>query len=225
MAGNSRKVLSLKGSAVASGKKQAASSRGASIEKGARRPDRVKPMDVAVIAPPDDSRAILVRELILIGCHVTPIWPVPDQLPVEYEVLYCELVEDLPQRIPWLPGEPAAALVVLADANRQAALKNMMNCAPQSVLHRPFSVAAIQSSLMLANSQFLYEQRLRKKIDKMEETIRNIRTVERAKAILMMRNDLDEVEAYRRLRAQAMERRISLGGLAQAIVDSQDILS
>lgn len=181
-------------------------------------------LDIAIIARNDEGRQTLARELMLVGAHINVIWPIPEQLPIEYEVVFCEFVDDLPTRIPWLPGEPSSALVLIAPSDRPIALKQLQNCAPQAVLHRPITPAAVQSSLMLAQSQFQYDRRLRSKIDKMQETIRNIRTVERAKAILMMRNNLNESEAYRRLRKQAMERRTTVGGLAQAIIDSQEIL-
>ncbi len=51
-----------------------------------------------------------------------------------------------------------------------------------------------------------------------------MRSVERAKAILMRNRKLSEGDAYHYLRSQAMERRVTIGALANAIVDSQDLL-
>lgn len=51
-----------------------------------------------------------------------------------------------------------------------------------------------------------------------------MKTIEQAKAIMMQRDNIDEEAAYRQLRLKAMNRRVAIGSLASAIVDSHDIL-
>jgi AmiR/NasT family two-component response regulator len=82
----------------------------------------------------------------------------------------------------------------------------------------------VATSLALARAQFLYERRLRSRIDKLDETLRAFRSVERAKTILMQTRKLDEEEAYHFMRRQAMSRRISITAVAAAIVDSNELL-
>lgn len=65
-------------------------------------------------------------------------------------------------------------------------------CAPDAVLHRPFTGQAVLLSLIMAHAQFTYGSRLRQKIAKLDETMRTIRNVERAKAILMANRALRE---------------------------------
>jgi AmiR/NasT family two-component response regulator len=62
------------------------------------------------------------------------------------------------------------------------------------------------------------------RIDKLDENLRNMRSVERAKSIIMLRNNVNEEEAYQFLRRQAMTKRVSIGAIANAIVDSQELL-
>ncbi len=76
----------------------------------------------------------------------------------------------------------------------------------------------------MARNLFRYECRLRRRIDKLDENLRTMRSVERAKRILMGSRGLTEEEAYNYLRKQAMDRRASIGALATAIVDSQELL-
>ena len=61
-------------------------------------------------------------------------------------------------------------------------------------------------------------------LSKLEETLRSIRTVERAKLILMKARNIDESEAYSYLRDQAMRKRISIGSVASLVVESSNIL-
>jgi AmiR/NasT family two-component response regulator len=152
------------------------------------------------------------------------VWPLPPRLPEAVDVMFCELVPELPQCLPWVPGQPMVALVVVTQAVQMPQLKVLRNCAPHAVLHRPFTTGTVLTSLAIARSQFLYEQRLRTRIDKLDETLRAFRSVERAKNILMKKRNLDEEEAYHFMRRQAMSQRITIGVVAAAIIDSHDIL-
>ena len=83
----------------------------------------------------------------------------------------------------------------------------------------------IQSVLMMAREHFQYERRLRGRIDKLDENLRTMRLVERAKALLIRLKNLSEEEAYNFLRKQAMEKRVTIGAVASAIIDSHELLS
>jgi AmiR/NasT family two-component response regulator len=155
---------------------------------------------------------------------VRRLWPLPPRLPDGVDVMFCELTPELPQCLPWVPGQPLAALVVVTPAVQMPPLKLLRNCAPHAVLHRPFTTGTVLTSLAIARAQFLYEQRLRGRIDKLDETLRSFRSVERAKNILMEKRNLDEEAAYHFMRRQAMSQRVSVGAVAAAIIDSHDIL-
>lgn len=203
-----------------------AGGRGQSVQHGKDRSStfRFANMDVAVIAERSDDGERLIRELQRARVRVQHIWPVPPQLPVDFDVIYCELTEDLPSRLPWVPGEPEAALVLVATGKVPVDYGLVRNCATQSILHYPLQPASVQSSLFLAREHFLYERRLRGRIDRLDENLRTMRSVERAKAIVMRMKNMNEEEAYHFLRRQAMERRVSIGSVANALIDSQEIL-
>lgn len=181
-------------------------------------------MSVAVIVDRGDDGERLIRELQRARVRVQHIWPVPPQLPVDFDVIFCELTDDLPSRLPWVPGEPEAALVLVSTGKSPLDFALVRNCAAQSILHYPLQPAGVQSSLFLAREHFLYERRLRGRIDRLDENLRTMRSVERAKAIVMRMKNLNEEDAYHFLRRQAMERRVSIGSVANALIDSQEIL-
>jgi AmiR/NasT family two-component response regulator len=124
----------------------------------------------------------------------------------------------------WLPGEAPSALVLVSRQGQRPNGKLVEKCAPQAALQLPCGPGAAVWALMLARNQFLYERRLRSRIDKLDENLRTIRAVERAKALLMEKRKMNEEEAYHFLRRTAMKRRISVGALATAIIDSSEIL-
>jgi len=181
-------------------------------------------LDIAVLTARDEAGEQLLRELQRTRARVQHIWPIPVLIPTTFDVVYCDLVNDLPQRLPWLPGKPDAALVVIAAATPLLDLKLLHNCAPHAVVHQPVTAQAVHASLLLGRCHFLYERRLRGRVDKLDDNLRTMRSVERAKAILMQSRSLSEEEAYHYLRCHAMERRVTIGALANVIVDSQELL-
>ncbi len=184
----------------------------------------ISSLEILVAVPRDDEGDTLSRELSRTRSCVRRVWPLPSRLPEAVDVMFCELVPELPQCLPWIPGQPAAALVVITAAVQMPPLKLLRDCAPHAVLHRPFTTGTVLTSLAVARAQFTYEQRLRSRIDKLDETLRAFRSVERAKSILMEKRKLDEEAAYHFMRRQAMSQRISIGAVAAAIIDSHDIL-
>ena len=184
----------------------------------------ISSLEIVVAVPRDEEGDTLARELLRTRSGVRRLWPLPPRLPDGVDVMFCELTPELPQCLPWVPGQPLAALVVVTPAVQMPPLKLLRNCAPHAVLHRPFTSGTVLTSLAVARAQFLYEQRLRGRIDKLDETLRSFRSVERAKNILMEERNLDEEAAYHFMRRQAMSQRVSVGAVAAAIIDSRDIL-
>lgn len=181
-------------------------------------------LDLTVVTRRDENGELLVRELQRLRSRVRHVWPIPDRLPEDADVIYCDFSPGFADRVPWVPGEPKAALVAIIPLLPPPDLAALRDCAPDAVLHKPFTTYAILTSLVMARSQFLYEQRLRTRIDKLDENLRAMRSVERAKAILMSARNLREDEAYNFIRRQAMDRRVSISVVAAAIVDSHEIL-
>lgn len=181
-------------------------------------------LDIAVFTARDEAGEQLLRELQRTRARVQHIWPIPELIPASYDVIYCDLLNDLPQRLPWLPGKPEAALVVITAAMQSIDLTLLHNCAPHAVVHQPVTAQAVLASLLVGRAHFLYERRLRGRVDKLDDNLRTMRSVERAKAILMQSRSISEEEAYQYLRRHAMDRRVTIGALANVIVDSQELL-
>lgn len=186
---------------------------------------RTPELSVAVIVERDECGEFLIRELQRQRVIVRHIWPPPTQLPLQYDVLFCRVASDLPQRVPWVPGEPSSALVLVDDGHDKLDLELIHNCAGHGILHYPPTSRMIQSVLMLARESFLYERRLRGRIDKLDDSLRTMRLVERAKSLLVKLKDISEEEAYGFLRKQAMEKRVTIGTVASTVIDSFELLS
>ena len=67
-------------------------------------------------------------------------------------------------------------------------------------------------------------ERLRDRIERLDQNLRTIRNVERAKGILVATKGMTEDAAYRFLRKQAMERRTTVNAVAAAVINSFELL-
>ena len=181
-------------------------------------------LEIAVVCRRDDHGDELIRALQRTRSRVQHFWPMPDEVPMEFDVVFCELVDDLPKRINGKLGSLPAAIIVVIPANAAVNHKLLGNCAPHAIIHMPCTPQAVVNNLSQGRNIFLYERRLRQRIEKLDENLRSIKAIEQAKAIMMQRDNISEEEAYRQMRFKAMDRRVTIGSLASAIVDSQDLL-
>ena len=179
---------------------------------------------VAVVTSRDDAGDFLIRELQRLRVKPHNVLPSAEPLPADADVVFCDYSPNLARRIPWLTCDGRAALVVILPQTEAVSADALASMTPQAVLARPFTANAILASLVVARSHFRYEQRLRSKVERLEENLRATRTVERAKMMLMSSRGISDAEAYNHIRSQAMARRMSVSTLAAAIVSSFEIL-
>jgi len=183
-----------------------------------------KDLSVAVVSDPGSDSDLVAREVQRTRACVTRIWPLPQQLPDDYDILICDYAEALIKVLPWSPGEAKSALIVILPANEYYDVRLLCACSPDAVLHRPLVAHTIETSLTLARNQFLYFKRLQMRIARLDETLRATRDIERAKHILMKMRDMSESDAYEWIRRNAMNRRQTIAAVATAIVDSEKVL-
>ena len=181
-------------------------------------------LSVLVAAERDAQLDLLLRELRRSVSHVVHLFPVTQRIPAEHDIILADFSPAMLDLLPWAPGEATAALILLLPQNGAYSLGKLRDCCPDAVLHRPFQTAAIQTSLVLARSQYQFIQRLRSRITRLDENIKAVRDIERAKMIIMNGRRVDEDEAYAYLRNQAMERRMTVASLASHLVDSHQLL-
>lgn len=82
----------------------------------------------------------------------------------------------------------------------------------------------VRPVLEVALARFEHEEALRRELADARTRLSERKTIDRAKGILMQRQQLTEEEAYARLRRTAMERGMKLADVAQRILDVADLL-
>lgn len=83
----------------------------------------------------------------------------------------------------------------------------------------------IKPVLDVAMARFRHEQALRRELDDARTRLGERKLIERAKGLLMRRQNLGEDEAYARLRKTAMDRGLRVAEVAQRLIDIADVLA
>ena len=85
--------------------------------------------------------------------------------------------------------------------------------------------ARIRPILDVALARFEHEQGLRRELADARTELRDRKTIDRAKGLLMQRQGLSEQAAYERLRKAAMDKGLRLGEVARQLLDMADLLA
>lgn len=196
----------------------------ANNSKASKHVPNLNGLRVTLCCEPDARHGDYVRALQRQRMEVTSIWPPPaGRLAADMDVLICEYFPEMADLIPWVLGDATSALIVILPQNGRYDDSKLIACAPQAVLQRPFSDSLVATTVRIAWSQFRYDRRLLDRVKKLDENVRTLRDVERAKLIIMTQKNVDADAAYRHLRETAMNSQLPVSALARTIIEASQI--
>ena len=85
------------------------------------------------------------------------------------------------------------------------------------------SAERVRPILDVAMARFEHEQALRAELNTARTELKDRKTIDRAKALLMQRQGLSEEQAYNKLRKTAMDKGLKLAEVAQRMLDVADL--
>ncbi len=115
-------------------------------------------------------------------------------------------------------------MVAIVDYENPTILKRLLDSNAHGVVNKPIRSFGILSSLVLARSLRGYTRRLEGKVQKLEETLKARRDVDKAVKILVGLKKVSEFEAYELIRQQATQRRLAMADIAVSIINAQETL-
>jgi two-component system, response regulator PdtaR len=179
---------------------------------------------VLVIHPRDAEGEALIDQLRRIGCNVQGVWPPPVTIPHDIDTVF-QIVETSEDTIfPTTASEHPVTLVAIVDYENPTILKRLLDSNAHGVVNKPIRSFGILSSLVLARSLRGYSRRLEGKVQKLEETLKARRDVDKAVKILVGLKRVNEIEAYELIRQQATQRRLTMAEVAVSIISAQETL-
>lgn len=181
--------------------------------------------NVLLVHPRDQDGEEMRKALERVGCRVRTCWPPPTELPSDIDIVFFGLCHSPVDAIPWDPSNPPAALVAIIDLDKTTDFRRLMAYNPHAVISKPIRPIERLTSLVLARNLFERQSELEKRVNKLQKKLGSLRRIERAKEILIKKNNITEKEAYEIIRTQAMKRRVTTEEIASKIIDADEVLS
>jgi len=179
---------------------------------------------VLVIHPRDAEGEALIDQLKRIGCNVRGVWPPPPVIPNDIDTVF-QLVESSEETVfPASSNEHPLTLVAIVDYENPTILKRLLDSNAHGVVNKPIRSFGILSSLVLARSLRGYTRRLEGKVQKLEDTLKARRDVDKAVKILVALKKISEFEAYELIRQQATQKRLTMAEISASIINAQEML-
>jgi two-component system, response regulator PdtaR len=186
--------------------------------------DELRGARVLVIHPRDAEGEALIDQLKRIGCNVRGVWPPPAAVPDDIDTVF-QFVDGSEQTVfPASSNAHSPTLVAIVDYENPTILKQLLDSNAHGVVNKPIRSFGILSSLVLARSLHGYTRRIEGKVQKLEETLKARRDVDKAVKILVGLKRVSEFEAYELIRQQATQKRVAMADIAVSIINAQEML-
>jgi len=186
--------------------------------------DDLRSICVAVVYPPGEDPDVLLDQLKRIGCRLKVIWPFPVDPPSGCDVIFFQVSQELQGSMSWSASAVEATLVALSDYENPTTLKLLLDTSAHGVITRPFRSSGVLSTLVLARSSRGYQERLQSKVNKLEDTIRSRRQIEKAVRLLTETQNLSESKAYEHMRSRATALRVTVAEVATMVVEAHEAM-
>jgi response regulator NasT len=120
-----------------------------------------------------------------------------------------------------LGAEHVAPVVMVTAFSQTAYVERACDAGAMGYLVKPFSKADIVPAMQVAVSRFAESRQLADEVEDLNERLITRTVVERAKGVLIARG-MSEPEAFRRLQKMAMDKRLTLKQVAEAVLLAEE---
>jgi len=128
-----------------------------------------------------------------------------------------------PQVAEAIAGDSALPVVLVCAGNAPGVQECMARLPVFACLEEPVSAQTLSNALSVARARFEEWCALRARVVELSRELAGRKTVERAKGILMEVRGLSEGDAYRLLRRESQNRRVSLAQVASTVVSMEGV--
>ena len=115
-------------------------------------------------------------------------------------------------------------IVLFTNDNDTTHVKDAVAAGVSAYVVAGLAPERIRPILDVAMARFEHEQSLRRELAEARTELQDRKVIDRAKSLLMQRQNLTEAAAYARLRKAAMDKGLKLGEVAQRMLDAADLL-
>ena len=184
----------------------------------------LRSLRVCVFHPRDQDGEGLTRQLERIGCQVQAFWPPMPDLPEGTDVVFLALSPDmLDADFAWCHREDAPPIAVIAYEN-PTLIEAVLRLGAIATVASPVRSFGLLSVLVLARDWHGTVKKQQKRVAQLEAKLRGARQITEAQEILCAQHGISKEEAYRVIREQAMQKRVTAEEIARSIINANEIL-
>ena len=193
--------------------------------------DLVEEGDLAALEQAGRSRALRIG-LLENGYNLVAVLPADPFLTERLAQLRPDLVivdaeseaRDALEHVVMATREAPRPIVLFTNDSDTSQVRHAVAAGVSAYIVAGLEPARIRPILDVALARFEHEQALRAELDSARTELKQRKTIERAKGLLMQRQGLSEPEAYARLRKTAMDKGLRLHEVAQRMLDVIELL-
>jgi response regulator NasT len=185
--------------------------------------------DQAAIEQADRARALRIG-LLENGYNILAALPPGDDLAGQIARLQPDLIivdeqsDAALQRVVEATATARRPIVCFTEDDDRQKMHAAIRAGVSAYVVQGLSAERVKAVLDVAITRFRVEQELRDELEETRNKLAERKVIERAKGLLMERQQCSEDEAYSRLRRMAMDKNLKLVDLAQRMLDVAELL-
>ncbi|BAO91866.1 ANTAR domain-containing response regulator [Caballeronia cordobensis] len=179
---------------------------------------------VVVFHPDDDDGLTLTNHLRRMGFQVERCWPPTDTLPENTDLVFRALLPE--ERAPkgeWSGPDGPPVICVVAYEN-PTFIDQAIKMGSDGIVTTPIRASGLLSTVVMALYHARRARQHTQRIARLEQKLLDSRHLRDAKNILMTMHRVSEREAYDMLRAQAMEKRVTIDDICHSVIQAGEVL-
>lgn len=165
----------------------------------------------------DKNRVTLVRQLETLGLEVEVLWPADGVSAIGYDVIFFDADQGYDGLFAWPSDQPPIPLIALMGSEAPGRIEWALSCAPSAYLVKPMGSTGVFSALAIAFHAFETRKQLKDAIAELTHRTKSRSIVFKAVLSVMAHFGVGDDEAYRLLRAESMNQRVSIEDLSELI--------
>lgn len=186
----------------------------------------LRSLRILLLQPDGDEGTELQQHLKRIGCQVKRTWPPPREITDSVDIVFLLVNPIIEDNTPfhWEADNPPAVLIAVVDYENPLILDKLLKMRANAVIGLPLRPFGILANILLSYNNHKREIQLRTRLKRIQNRLQAHRTIEQAKSILMMTDNLSEQAAYEELRNRAMKRRTTIEIVSLDVIGTGDSL-
>ncbi len=118
--------------------------------------------------------------------------------------------------------EGIAPVIMLTAFSDKDLVERAADAGAMAYVLKPFEIADLRPAITVARSRWQERKALERDIADLDERLETRKRLDRAKGLLMDTLDLDEAGAFRWIQKTAMDRRLGMREVADAVIEQMD---